>query len=117
MRNFGLRNSIIRFQARDYNKVIENLVYQHLIFNGYEVFIGKYGDYEIDFVAQKDNDKMYLQVSYRIINEETHKREFGNLLKIKDNFRKIVVSMDEIIGGDFKGIEHINLLDFLAKEI
>jgi hypothetical protein len=115
--DLGLRNSIIKFQSRDYNKVIENLVYQHLIFSGYEVFVGKYGDYEIDFVAQKNNDKIYLQVAYRIINEETHKREFGNLLKIKDNFRKIVVSMDEIIGGDYEGIEHKNILDFLEKEI
>jgi uncharacterized protein len=115
--DLGLRNSIIRFRERDYNKVMENLVYQHLIFCGYEVFIGKYGDYEIDFVAQKNNVNIYLQVSYRIINEETHNREFGNLLKIKDNLRKIVVSMDNIIGGDFKGIEYITLLDFLTKEL
>jgi predicted AAA+ superfamily ATPase len=69
-------------------------------------------DKEIDFVAEKSDQKTYVQVSYMISEKKTHEREFGNLLKIQDNWRKIVVSMDEFTGSPYKGIEHWYFRDF-----
>jgi uncharacterized protein len=113
--DLGMRHSIIPFQQKDINKVLENLVYHHLRAMRFEVFVGKLGDLEIDFVAEKDGNKIYIQVAYLIPDEKTHEREFGNLLKIEDNCRKIVVTMDELAGGNFKGIEHWSVLKFLTE--
>lgn len=115
--DLGLRNSVIRFNEKDYGKVLENLVYQQLIIKAYKVFIGKSGDKEIDFIGEKGDEKIYIQVAYKIYDEKTHKREFGNLLNIKDNFPKIVVSMNDDIEGNYKGIRHINIRDFLINEL
>ena len=73
------------------------------------------GDKEIDFVAEKSGEKMYVQVAYLVPDQKAHDREFGNLLSIADNYRKVVVSMDEPAGGNFKGIEHIHIRKFLAE--
>jgi predicted AAA+ superfamily ATPase len=115
--DLGLRNSLIGYSLDDIGKVLENLVYMHLRINGYIVFVGQLGEKEIDFVAEKNGEKIYIQVAYLITNEATRKREFGNLLAIGDNYRKIVVSMDDIAGGKYKGIEHVNIIDFLSKNI
>ena len=111
----GMRHALIPFQQKDIGKVLENIVFLHLKAGGYKVYVGKQGDKEIDFVAEKNDEKKYIQVAYLIPNEKTHKREFGNLLSIPDNRPKIVVSMDETAGGNFKGIEHISIREFLLK--
>jgi len=111
----GMRHAIIPFQQKDIGKVLENIVYHHLVVNGNEVHIGKYGDKEIDFIASKNGQKTYIQVAYLITDDKTHEREFGNLLTIPDNFPKIVISMDEIATGNFKGIEHMSIRNFLMS--
>ena len=113
--DIGIRNAIIGFKQADIGKVIENLVYNHMVICGYQVRIGKLGVNEIDFVCQKQNETMYVQVAYLIANENTIQREYGNLLKIKDNYPKYVVSMDEFQGNTYKGIRHLHLREFLNK--
>ena len=75
------------------------------------------GIQEIDFIAEKNNKKAYFQVTYLLSSKKVIDREFGNLLKIKDNYLKYVISMDEYASGDFKGIKHLNLIDFLFIKI
>jgi len=114
--DLGLRHSIIGYKANDINKVLENAVYQHLKISGYHIYVGKSGDKEIDFVCDKFGKKIYVQVTYLLQDEKTINREFGNLLEIKDNYPKYVVTMDDAMSGsDFKGIEHIHILDFLSE--
>lgn len=113
--DLGMRHTLIPFQQKDIHKVLENLVYHHLRTKQFDVFIGKQGDREIDFVAERNGEKYYIQVAYLIPDEKTHEREFGNLLKIGDNFPKMVVSMDELAGGQHKGIEHWSIRKFLTK--
>lgn len=117
--DLGLRNVIGGFNAaQDIHKLMENAVYLHLIQCGYEVYVGKLGDKEVDFMAQKDGRKVYVQVSLTVMQEETRKREFGNLMLVNDNYPKYVVTLnDMIIGNDYKGIQYVNLKDFLDKEI
>ena len=78
------------------------------------MYVGKLDDKEIDFIAEKDGSRTYIQAAYLIQDEATHQREFGNLLKIADNFRKLVVSMDEVAEGHHLGIEHWSLRKFLT---
>ena len=111
--DLGMRHALLPFQQKDIGKVLENIVFLHLKTNGYEVFVGKQGNKEIDFVAEKSGNKKYIQVAYIIGDEKTHQREFGNLLSIPDNCPKTVITMDDTAGGTFKGIEHVNIRDFL----
>lgn len=116
----GIRNAIAGgTREGDIEKVIENVVYQNLVRLGYEVFVGQLQSSEIDFVCTKPNgEKIYVQVSYLIVNEETRKREFGNLMKIQDNYPKYVVSMTPLItNNDYDGIKHIHLRNFLKNGI
>ncbi len=112
--DIGLRNSLIGFRAQDISKIIENAVFAHLIFLGYDVKIGTLGDREIDFVAQKKNKTVYIQVSYLLSDKKTIDREFGNLLAINDNYEKIIVSMDKISFDNYEGIKHFTLINFLT---
>ncbi len=114
--DLGLRHSIIGYKANDINKILENVVYLHLKISGYNIRIGKSGDKEIDFICEKSGKKIYVQVTYLLQDEKTISREFGNLLKIKDNYPKFVVSMDDAMSGsDFEGIEHINVQKFISE--
>jgi len=113
--DLGIRHSVIKFRQVDIGKVMENLVYMHLRVSGFKVFIGKIYDREIDFVAEKEGKTIYVQVTYLMADEKTKEREFGNLLAINDNHSKIVISMDKMAGGDYKGIEHANIIDFLSS--
>jgi predicted AAA+ superfamily ATPase len=115
--DLGIRHRLIPFQQNDINKVLENLVYHHLRVNRYNVFVGKQADREIDFVAEKDGKKVYIQVAYLITDEKVHEREFGNLLKIEESYPKMVITMDEFAGGDYKGIEHWSIRKFLTEFI
>ncbi len=92
--DLGIRNRIVGFNTADIHKIIENVVYNHLIFKGYKVFVGKMNDLEIDFVAEKNGETNYFQVAYLLKDELTIDREFGNLLKISDNYPKYVISFD-----------------------
>lgn len=112
--DLGLRHSLLPYQQKDIHKIIENLVYHHLRYRQYKVFVGKLEDKEIDFIAEKDGERMYIQAAYLIKDEATHQREFGNLLNIADNFRKMVISMDEFAQGNHLGVEHWSLRKFLS---
>jgi hypothetical protein len=111
--DLGLRHSLIGYRQIDINKILENLVFSKLKYQGYKVTFGQIGGQEIDFVAEKNDEKAYFQVAYLLSSKKVIDREFGNLLMIKDNYPKYVVSMDEYAKGDFKGIKHLNLIDFL----
>ena len=114
--DLGIRNSIVGYNISELNKIIENVVYNHLRYNNYHVFIGKIKNMEIDFVAEKNGEYIYIQASYLLKDESTIKREFGNLLKIKDNYPKFVVSFDDLKAPNtYKGITHYTLLDFLLE--
>jgi hypothetical protein len=113
--DIGLRNAIIGFSPFDLNRIIENIVYNHLVSNGYKVMIGKLKDFEIDFIAEKLGEYKYFQVALRIDSDETAKREFGNLLKIKDNYPKFVVTLDEYQGRSYQGIIHLPLRKLLTS--
>lgn len=114
--DLGMRHCIIPFHIKDISKVMENLVYHHLKVNNYQIFIGKMDNKEIDFIATKNDVTIYIQVAYIIKDEKTFNREFGNLLEIKDNYRKIVVSYDQIESKPYRGIEHWTLRKFLSEE-
>ena len=113
--DMGLRHVVKPFVLTDIQKILENVVYNHLLFCGYKVSVGNLVNKEIDFVAEKKSEKIYIQVAYRIDNKSTEDREFGNLLAINDNYRKFVISMDEIQSASFEGIEHFYLGDFLIQ--
>jgi len=113
----GIRNSLVGFKPQDMNKILENVVFSHLISQNYSVSIGKLHDLEIDFIAKKNNTKIYVQVAYLLSDEKTIEREFGNLLKINDNFPKYVVSYDQFQFDNYKGISHVTLLNFLRQKI
>ena len=112
--DLGLKHSIIPFTGSQIGNVFENLVYNQLVYEGYQVYIGKHKEREIDFVATKGNETKYIQVAYQLPDEKVREREFGNLLKIEDNYEKIVVSADEF-AQDYKGIKHIHIRKFLAN--
>lgn len=113
--DLGLRNCIRGFDRnKDIGKLMENAVYLHLKRNGYTVRVGQIGTNEIDFVAEKNGNRLYVQVSYLLTDSSTKSREFGNLNKIADHFPKYVVTMDEFQSGITQnGIRQIHLADFL----
>lgn len=113
--DLGLRNCVKASREIDYNKLYENIVYLELLYRGYDVKVGKTDDYEIDFVAYKGSDTLYVQVCYLLASTETVEREFGNLERIKDNYPKYVISGDL---PDFSrnGIKHYNIIKFLLNE-
>lgn len=116
--DIGIRNAIAGYKSTDIHKILENTVYLHLRIAGYSVTVGVEGDKEIDFIAQKAGDKIYVQVAYMLTNKDTINREFGNLLKIPDNFPKYVVTMDEITEtSTYKGISRINIKDFCLRTL
>ena len=113
--DIGMRNAIIPFQIQDINKILENIVYHHLKCMQFDVLIGQVGSKEIDFIASKNDQKFYIQVAYLLIEEKTIEREFGNLEAIKDNYPKLVITMDETPVSNSKGIEHWNIRSFLLN--
>lgn len=115
--DIGLRNAIFDYKLADIGKVMESVVYNHLVFNDYEVKVGQVGQFEIDFVCKRKGEIIYVQVCYLLHEQSTIDREFGNLEKIKDNYPKMVVSMDDFTGNTRKGIQHINLRNFLSAAI
>jgi len=117
--DLGLRNSLKGFnQKTDLHKLLENAVYLHLLQKDYRVFIGKMDTREIDFVAERNGLKIYIQVCLQITEKTTLSREFGNLMMINDNYPKYIITLNDlIIGNDYQGIKQMNLLDFLLTEL
>lgn len=117
--DLGLRNCIRTFNYRgDIGKLMENAVFLHLLRNSDTVYVGKSGDKEIDFMAEKNGERVYVQVAYQLGDENVINREFGNLADIPDNYPKYVVTMDEIQPRNtYKGIRQINLKEFLLGTI
>ena len=111
----ALRHALLGFREIDISGVLENLVFLELKRRGYQVFIGKFENKETDFIAEKENRKIYIQVAYLLSSREIIEREFSILKLIKDNYPKYVISMDTIFGSDFEGIRRINLVDFLLN--
>lgn len=116
--DIGIRNAIVGYKTSDIHKILENVVYLHLRMAGYSVTVGQEGNKEIDFIAQKSGEKIYVQVAYMLTNEETINREYGNLLQISDNFPKYVVTMDELTEiSTYKGINRMHVKDFCLKMV
>jgi hypothetical protein len=116
----GLRNLLCGFNIRgSIEKVIENVIYLHLLSQGFRVTVGILRTSEIDFVATRSGETLYIQATYLLGSEETIRREFGNLSAIRDNHPKYVISMDPV-GGDlpsYPGIRHLRLRDFLTTRL
>jgi hypothetical protein len=113
--NLGIRNGIWGYRIEDRGKILENAVYNHLLFKGYKVTVGKLNLSEIDFIAEKDGEKKYLQVALTINDTKTLEREFGNLININDNYSKTVITFDFFLGNTYEGINTIDLEQFLLS--
>ena len=113
--DIGFIYSIIGDRTDDLSGKLENMVYLELISRGYNVHIGKLYSNEIDFIATKGNDKIYIQVTYSLSDNSVIEREFGVLEKLKDNYPKIVLSLDKYYGENRNGIRWYNLIDFLLN--
>lgn len=113
--NMGIRNIVIGYRITDKAKILENLVYNHLLYKGYDIKVGYYGDKEIDFIGEKNGEKLYIQVALKIDSDKTAEREFGNLLKIQDNYPKIVITEDTFNGNSYEGIRHCPIRQFLME--
>lgn len=117
LEDLGLRHALLGYRTTDIGKILENIVYLHLVVAGYQVRIGKFQNKEIDFVCSRGDEKIYVQVAYLIADEATAKREFGNLELIYDNYPKFVVTLDETAGGNVAGIKHVHIREFIKQLI
>ena len=115
MSDHGVREAVFGGNTRDINLILENIVFMELLRRGYKVTVGRIGDKEIDFVCRKQNNKLYVQVTYILASPETIEREFSVLEQIPDNFPKYVVSMDEL-DMSRNGIKHCNIRKFLTMK-
>lgn len=111
--NLGIRNALWGYRPEDRGKILENVVYNHLLTENYKVQVGIIADNEIDFIAEKNGEKTYIQVALTLNEEKTIEREFGNLLKIKDNYPKLLITMDRFSGNTFEGVKVTDLRTFL----
>lgn len=111
----ALRYSVLGYNADSVASSLENIVYLELCRRGYTVNVGKTGDSEIDFVAVRQNEKIYVQVTQEINSEKTEKREYSRLLEIPDNYPKFVLTTDEFAGGNYEGIKRMHIADFLLS--
>lgn len=117
LEDLGLRHALLGFRTADIGKILENIVYLHLVIAGYQVSVGKFQNKEIDFVCTRGDEKIYVQVAYLIADEATRKREFGNLELVYDNHPKFVVSLDENASGNIEGIKHVHVRQFIKQLI
>lgn len=112
----SLRYSVLGYNADSVATSLENVVYLELCRRGYTVNIGKTSDGEIDFVATRQNEKVYVQVTQQIASEKTERREYERLLEIRDNYPKYVLRTDEFAGGNYEGIKTMHVADFLLSD-
>ena len=111
----ALRYSVLGYNADSVASSLENIVYLELCRRGYTVYVGKTSDGEIDFVAVRQNEKIYVLVTQEINSEKTEKREYNRLLEIPDNYPKFVLTTDEFAGGNYEGIKTMHIADFLLS--
>ena len=111
----GIREAVFGGNMRDINLILENIVYLELCRRGYTVNVGKTDGGEIDFVAERQNERLYVQVTQEIRSEKTAKREYERLLEIRDNYPKYVLTTDAFAGGNYQGIRTMHIADFLLS--
>ena len=114
--DIGLRNYLLGFRNRDNGHALENVVYFELLRRGYDVSIGKVDNAEVDFIATKADDKIYVQVTESMTSEDVRKRELTPLQKISDNYEKIILTLDRFTLGNYEGIKVINVIDWLLEK-
>lgn len=112
----ALRYSVLGYSSDSVAAMLENVVYLELLRRGYDVFVGKLDNAEIDYVATKQENKLYIQVTQEISSSETEKREYGRLLGIRDNYPKYVLRTDIFAGGNYEGIKTMHIADFLLSD-
>ena len=113
--DIGLRNYLLGFRDRDTGHVLENIVYFELLRRGYDAAIGKVDNTEIDFVATKADEKIYIQVTESMTSDDVRRRELSPLQKVRDNYEKIVLSLDPGFETSFEGIKSRDLIDWLIS--
>jgi len=114
--DLGIRNNILGYTNTDYGHMLENIVYFELLRRGNSVFIGKYENLEVDFVAINQDGNKYYQVAESILGESTREREFKSLELVKDNYEKTILTMDKVYPSNKDGIKILNVIDFLLEE-
>ena len=113
--DMGFRNMLLGYRDADRGHILENIVFLELIRRDYRVYIGKVGETEVDFVAEKPNDKLYVQVTESMMSPETREREIRPLRMISDNYEKIILSMDRNYIHSYDGIKSLYLIDWLLS--
>ncbi len=113
--DIGFRNMLLGYRDVDRGHILENIVYLELLRRDYRVYIGKMGETEVDFVAEKPDEKLYIQVTETMAGEETRERELRPLRMIRDNYEKIILYMDKNYIKSYEGIKSLNLIDFLLN--
>ena len=111
----SMRYSVLGYTSDSVAAMLENVVYLELLRRGYEVFIGQVSDGEIDFVATKQENKLYIQIAQQINSVKTEQREYDRLLKVNDNYPKYVLRTDEFAGGNHEGIKTMHVADFFLS--
>lgn len=111
----GFRNMLLGYRDADRGHILENIVFLELLRRDYRVYIGKVKETEIDFVAEKPNDKLYIQVTESMLSPETRERELKSLRMIPDNYEKIILSMDRSYIRSYDGIKSLYLIDWLMS--
>ena len=114
--DMGFRNMLLGYRDADRGHILENIVFLELLRRDYRVYIGKVGETEVDFVAEKPNDKIYIQVTESMQSPQTRERELRPLRMIGDNYEKIILSMDRSFINSYEGIKSLNLIDWLLVE-
>ena len=112
----GLKNIITGISSYDTGSSYENIIYIELLRRGYEVYVGQYNDIEIDFIAINPNEKIYFQVTRSLTDKKVEEREKKSLLAINDNYKKVILTMDNVKNKQIDGIQVINIIDFLSEE-
>ena len=113
--DLGMRHCLLGYRTGDITQLLENIVFMELLRRGFTVYIGKQADFEVDFIARKNDETKYIQVAYLLESDETRKREVRPLIAVGDNYPKMVLSMDPLPPGDVEGIHFKNLIDFLLE--
>ena len=113
--DIGLRNYLLGFRDRDSGHALENIVYFELLRRGYDVAIGKIDNLEVDFIAIKADEKMYIQVTESVLVEAVRERELKPLQKIKNNYKKMIITLDKALDDEFDGILIVEIIEWLLK--
>ena len=112
----GIRNVLLGFRDGDYGHILENVVYLELLRRGYKVSIGRLGTLEVDFIAEKMDEKVYYQVSASVMDAQTRDRELTPLRKIPDQYKKVLLTTDRTYIRDYDGVRNVNIVDFLLVD-